>query len=67
MKWEYIIVTADAASVFSTKIDFESLQQEISQLGEEGWELVSTSDEIKTATPATSPYISKDPKGKFKV
>ena len=43
-KWEYLIVTAKTSSVFTVKIDFESLQQEISQLGEEGWELVSTSD-----------------------
>ena len=42
--WEYLIVTAKAGSIFNTKIDFENLQAQISELGEEGWELVSTSD-----------------------
>lgn len=43
-KWEYLIVTAQAASIFSTKIDFEKLQSQISELGDEGWELTGTSD-----------------------
>ena len=62
MKWEYIIVTADAASVFSTKIDFESLQQEISQLGEEGWELVSTSDRNQNGNTRNITLYFKRPK-----
>ncbi len=44
IKWEYLIVTSEVGSIFSTKIDFEKLQQKISKLGDEGWELVGTSD-----------------------
>ena len=48
--WEYLIVTAKVASIFSTKIDFEKLQEQISELGDEGWELVSTTDSHMNGT-----------------
>ena len=43
-KWEYLIVKTKDTTLFNNKVDFVGLQQHISQLGEEGWELVSAMD-----------------------
>ena len=44
-RFEYMIVTAEAGGVFSSgKVNFEAIHDSINELGEEGWELVSTMD-----------------------
>ena len=44
-RWEYLIITAERSGLFkSGSVDFENVLQKIQNLGDEGWELVSTMD-----------------------
>jgi hypothetical protein len=41
MKWEYKTLKYEASGFFSQKIKTEPLDEELNQLGAEGWELVA--------------------------
>lgn len=40
MKWEYKVIQFKYKGLFSTQIEADSVQDELNQLGVEGWELV---------------------------
>lgn len=41
MAWEYKIVSFEKVSFLSNKMKHEELEQQLNELGREGWELVS--------------------------
>ena len=43
-KFEYTLLDVPAKGWFGGKVDFESLTQKLNELGNKGWEVVSSTD-----------------------
>ena len=43
MKYEYKVLNLEQKSALSAKVDVETLEDELNKLGNDGWDLVSSS------------------------
>lgn len=42
-RWEYHVISLDTRGIFGANVDLQSLYGKLNELGEDGWEVVSSS------------------------
>lgn len=61
MNWEYKTIKLDTYGFFGAKVDHGRLEQEMNELGQQGWELVTTLDTNSTGTTTSIVLLLKRP------
>lgn len=61
MTWEYKTIELDFSGFFSAKVDEGRLEREMNDLGQQGWELVTTIDIASTGSSTGVVLLFKRP------
>lgn len=59
MKYEYCIINSQDIGLLNGKVDTQKLQDEMNQLGSEGWELVSSLESNKNGYTKEFVFVFK--------
>ncbi len=58
-KYEYYLFSCDFTGTFNGKVDIEHLQEEMNELGQNGWELVNSNETNKNGYTKSILFIFK--------